>query len=113
MPEQSPPDLSRRLLHVYTSPDETVGEVGSRSLPQAAAKRRRAQPVEKFGPLTSIAIDEAVMNHARDLAGQDLARIVLRADGSVIVANSTEQARRVRKDPSFGAWPTPDAETHG
>jgi hypothetical protein len=68
--------------------------------------------VEKFGPLTSVAIDEAVMSHARELAGHDLARIVLRADGSVIVANSPEQARRVRKDLAFGAWPALDAETH-
>jgi hypothetical protein len=42
------------------------------------------------------------MSQARELAGHDLARLVLRSDGSVIVANSREQATQIRRDPSFG-----------
>jgi hypothetical protein len=102
--------MSQRLPRVYTSPDETVDEVGSRSLPPEAAKRRRAPSVEKFGPITRIAIDEAVMSQARELAGHDLARLVLRSDGSVIVANSREQATQIRRDPSFGTGESPASD---
>lgn len=103
MPEQSP-DTSRRLPNVYTSPDETVGAVGARSLPpQEPARRRPASQTTKFSAVTCVTINEALMRHAMQQTGGDATRLVPRADGSVIIANNREQARRALADLAFGA----------
>jgi hypothetical protein len=103
-------DESQRLPHVYISPDETVREVGARPLPpKEPTKRRIRKPGSKSGPVERIVIDEAVLNHARELAGQDLGRLVLRRDGSVIVANTPQQATRIRKEPTFGTFEEPES----
>jgi hypothetical protein len=104
MSEQLPPDESRFLANVYNSPDDTVGEVGSRPLPpQEMIKRRPGPSTTKFSAVSRIVIDQALMDYALDKADGDRTRLVPRPDGSVIVANNREQARRALRDPTFGA----------
>jgi len=104
MPEQSPPDESRLLANVYNSPDETVDAVGSRSLPPREIIKRRSGPSSKrFSAVARVVIDRALMDHALDQADGDQTLLVPRPDGSVIVANNREQARRALRDPTFGS----------
>jgi len=104
MSEQLPPDESRRLANVYNSPDDTVGEVGSRPLPPQEMIKRRPDPFRtKFSAVIRVVIDQALMDYALNEADGDPTRLVPRPDGSVIVANNREQARRALRDPTFGA----------
>lgn len=108
MPEQ-PPDESRLLANLYNSPDETVSEVGSRPLPPREIIKRRPDPSStKFSAVSRVVIDQALMDHALNEADGDPTRLVPRPDGSVIVANNREQARRALRDPTFGAANQPE-----
>lgn len=110
MSEQLPPDESRLLSHVYNSPDDTVGEVGSRSLPPREVIRRRPGPAStRFSAVARVVIDQILMDYALVEADGDRSRLVLRSDGSVIVANNRDQARRALRDPTFGSVDPPDA----
>jgi hypothetical protein len=105
---EQPYDDQLRLPAIYDSPDKTVDEVASRPSSELEAVRQRTAPsVEKFGKLATVAIDQALMQHALQVAEGDASRLVLRRDGSVIIANSREQASRIRKDVTFGAVERP------
>jgi hypothetical protein len=105
---EQPHDDQPRLPQIYDSPDKTVSEVAARASPEPEAVRQRAVPaVEKFGKVAKVAIDEALMQHALRVAEGDASRLVLRRDGSVIIANSRKQAARARKDLTFGAVELP------
>jgi len=104
MPELPSPDPSRRLPNVYTSPDQTVAKVGSRTIPmQDTMRRSRAPRSRKFGAVTTVAIDRMLMRHALEQADGDASRLVPRSDGSVIIANNQAQARRILGNIAFGA----------
>lgn len=103
------PEQSRLLPNLYNSPDETVSEVGSRPLPPRETIRRRPGPAgAKFSAVTRVVIDQALMDYALNEADGDPTRLTLRPDGSVIVANSREQARRALRDPAFGTVNQPE-----
>jgi hypothetical protein len=111
MPEQFPLDESRRLPNVYTSPDETVAEVGGRPFaPREIIQRRSGEASKKFGAVVRTVIEQALWEHALNVADGDYTRLVPRPDGSVIVANTREQAQRAKRDPTFGTIGPSDVE---
>jgi len=80
--------------------------------PEPEAVRPRTTPrVERFGQLSRVAIDQALMDHALEIAEGDASRLVLRSDGSVIIANNRKQATRARRDQRFGAGASPDSSS--
>lgn len=97
-------DNSQRLPNVYTSPDETVAAVGAQPFPPHEVIRHRSdRPSQKFSAVVRTVIDRTLWQHALDMAEGDRTRLVPRPDGSVIVANTREQARQAMRDPTFGA----------
>jgi hypothetical protein len=50
-----------------------------------------------------VVVDQALREHALEVAEGDQQRVVLRPDGSVIVANNLQQAKQVLRDDMFGA----------
>jgi hypothetical protein len=106
MPEQAPPEYPRepRFTELYDASDKLVSDVGSQSIPgRETAGRRPVRPSRNFGVLARVAIDETLRDYALRLADGDARRLVLRADGSVIIANNHKQARRALKDRTFGS----------
>jgi hypothetical protein len=87
MPEQFLSDESRRLPNVYTSPDETVAKFGARPFPAREIIRRPSDETKKkFGEVIRTVIDQALWEHALDVAEGDHTRLVPRTDGLVIIA---------------------------
>jgi hypothetical protein len=106
MTEQSPPEQPRkpRFTELYDTSDKVVNDVGSQSIPDRETDMRRpGHSSRKFGTLARVAIDQVLRDYALQLADGDLRRLVLRPDGSVIVANNHRQARRALRDRAFGA----------
>lgn len=100
-----PPDNSRRLPNIYEAPDETVNEVGGRSLPAPEhTVQRGTKPKSRSGQVKEIAVDPAVLQLARILADGALNRLVITQDGSVIIANSAEHAGLMRASPNFDTF---------
>lgn len=115
MTERTPSEDPNELLfpHLYDASDRVANDVGSQPVPprKSAAGRRAERHSVKFSAVARVAIDRVLRDHALKVAEGDARRLVLRSEGSVIVANNHEQAKRALRDQTFGAVEASDTAT--
>lgn len=115
MPERMPPEQPNepRFLDLYNTSDKLVSDFGSQPIPaRETVGRRPDHSSRKFGALGRVVIDQTLHDYALRLADGDARRLVLRADGSVIVANNQKQARRALRDRTFGSVEASETASH-